>query len=367
MGQPELIINQDACWEILNLASGVFDPLNGFLNERDYRSVVDEMRLSSGSPWTMPITLDVPEDLVRTIARNDAVLLKTESGEAVAEINVEDIYKVDFSRDIKSVFGTADLKHPGVAKEAARSPFRVGGLVKLLEYADALFPEHSLTPAQTRKIFKEKGWKTITGFQTRNAIHRAHEYLQRIALEITDGLFIQPLIGWKKGDDMSPLAVVRSYEIMLDNFYPSARVTLGLLKTPMRYAGPREAVFHALVRRNFGCTHFIVGRDHAGVGNYYGKYEAQELCSQFKDLGIQILNLCGPYYCNKCANIVTEKTCSHGDGDILSVSGTYVRSQFMSGKPPSPNLMRPEISEVLLELAAKRQLFNADAAVQYAI
>ena len=364
MGKPlEWIVDQDACREILNLTTGVFDPLKGFLNSADYRSVVDDMHLTDGAPWTIPITLDVPEDHIGASKGVEKVILKTTGGNAVAELMIEDIYTVDFNNDIGKIFGTQDIKHPGVAKEAARSRLRIGGSVRLFGYEDPLFPEYSLTPEKTRKIFREKGWKTVTGFQTRNVIHNAHEYLQRIALEITDGLFIQPLIGWKKSDDMSPLAIVKSYETMLRRFYSPERVVFGLLKTPMRYAGPREAVFHAIIRRNYGCTHFIVGRDHAGVGDYYGKYEAQELCGQFNDLGIQILNLCGPYYCKECTAVVTEKTCPHGDKHMFSISGTYVRSQFLKGESPPPHLMREEIACVLRELAEKKQLFNSDCEV----
>ncbi len=358
MGQQELTVNQDACWEMANLATGVFDPLQGFLNSSDYKSVVEDMHLASGAPWTIPITLDIPEDVARAVMRSDIVILKNAQDEAIAELDVEDVYKVNFVNDVKKIFGTEERAHPGVAKEMARSPFRVGGRIRRLEHVDTLFPEYSLTPAQPRKIFKEKGWKTVTGFQTRNAIHRAHEYLQRIALEVTDGLFIQPLIGWKKAGDMSPLAVVRSYEMMVKHFYSPERVVLGLLKTPMRYAGPREAVFHALIRRNFGCTHFIVGRDHAGVGGYYGKYEAQKFCGEFNNLGIKILKLCGPYYCEKCAMVVTEKTCPHGDAHAASISGTYLRSQFLKGEFPPSHLMRQEVAAVLKELAEKKQLFN---------
>ena len=357
---PELTVGQDACLEILNLVTGVFDPLKGFLNSSDYKSVVENMHLTDGAPWTIPITLDIPEEVARGVMRSDTVVLKNEGGSAIAELTVEDVYKVNFENDIKKIFGTEESAHPGVAKEITRSLFRIGGPIRLLGYADPLFPEHSLIPAQTRKIFKEKGWKTVAGFQTRNAIHRAHEYLQRIALEVTDGLFIQPLIGWKKAGDMSSLAIVRSYEMMVKDFYSPDRVVLGLLKTPMRYAGPREAVFHALIRRNFGCTHFIVGRDHAGVGDYYGKYEAQDLCGTFNDLGIQILKLSGPYYCEKCAMVVTEKTCAHGDAHSVSISGTYMRSQFSKGESPPPHLMREEIAGILLDLAKKKQLFNAD-------
>jgi len=214
-----------------------------------------------------------------------------------------------------------------------------------------------LTPAETKKIFKQNNWLTVTGFQTRNPIHTAHECLQRKALEITDGLFIQPLIGWKKKGDFTPEAVVKAYEKMIARFFPPHRVQLAMLRTPMRYAGPREAVFHALIRRNFGCTHFVVGRDHAGVGNFYGKYDAHKLCRQFNDLGIKILYLQGPYYCKKCGTVVTEDDCRHGPEQAIPISGTEIRSLLSQGKVPPRELMREEIADVLLALQKKDRLF----------
>jgi len=354
----ELIINRDTISEVINIGNKAFDPLEGFMDSADYKSVVENMHLDNGVPWTIPITIDIPEGQVGDFIKADIVILKDQSGVNVAEITIEDCYRVNYTNDIKKIFGTEDIKHPGVLKETSRSIYRIGGPIKVFDnYKDDVFPEYSFSPAEAKEIFKEKGWKTIVGFQTRNPIHRAHEYLQRVGMELTDGILIHPLIGWKKGDDFSPLAVVKSYEKMIESFYSRLRAMLCVLKIPMRYAGPREAVFHAIIRKNYGCTHFIVGRDHAGVGNYYDNYAAHELCRKFTNLGIEILYLYGPYYCQKCEQIVTEKTCPHGEEYKLDISGTRLRALFSSGKIPPETYMRKEISEVLLSLSKENSLF----------
>ena len=358
MSRVELQINAESWLELVNLVDGVLHPLKGFMNSRDYRSVVDGMRLTDGSPWTIPVTLELPENQRAQIIAAGMVTLVNEDGEPVGELTVEDVFQVE-SADLAKVFGTDEMAHPGVRKEAERSRWRVGGAVRLLKRFPFTFPDLNLSPAETRALFKAKGWQTVVGFQTRNPIHRAHEYLQRVGMEFADGIFVQPLIGWKKADDFSPLAVVAAYRAMFEQFYPQAHAALGLLSTPMRYAGPREAVFHALIRRNHGCTHFIVGRDHAGVGNYYGMYQAQELCATFDDLGITVLPLRGPFYCSKCDGIVTDKSCSHGDDEVLSVSGTKLRKMLLQGERPPVEYMRAEISEVLIGLARENKLFNA--------
>lgn len=353
----ELIIDSEIYSEICNIGNGVFYPLKGFMVSADYRNVVDNMHLDNGSPWTIPITLDIPEDKASNFIKLDKVILKNKSGEQVAELSIEDVYRVNYDKDIKKIFGTDNRTHPGVAKETSRSVYRIGGPINVLKYEDSFYPEYSLSPEETKEMFRKKGWKTIVGFQTRNPVHKAHEYLQRIAMEIADGIFIQPSIGWKKADDFSPSAIIKSYEKMIEKFYPKTKVMLGVLSTPMRYAGPREAIFHAIIRRNYGCTHFIVGRDHAGVGKYYGKYDAHELCSKFDDLGIHILKLYGPYYCQKCRSIVTEKTCPHSEEYALSISGTHIRSLLFKGKEPSEKFMRKEISQLLMNLGKSNKLF----------
>jgi sulfate adenylyltransferase len=353
---PSLEINADAWLEIANIARGVFAPLKGFMGRADYRSSVDRMRLASGEVWPLPVTLDIPEGKIKEIEKAGETDLLMD-GEKVAVIRPEDIFGTDPVPDAVKIFKTADSKHPGAAKELARTKHRLGGPVAMLKEPPAEHPEWDLTPEETKKIFKERGWKKISSFQTRNPPHLAHEYLQRVAMEISDGIFIQPLIGWKKKGDFTPEAVMGAYGIMIREFYPGHAI-LGTLRTPMRYAGPREAVFHAAVRRNHGCSSFIVGRDHAGVGGYYGKYEAQELALSFgPELGIEILPLAGPRHCAKCGFVSTERTCPHPPEFIRDISGTEMRRLLTSGTQPDKCLMRPEISEFLIKLASSGSLF----------
>lgn len=357
MSQAEITISNDSWLEICNITNGTFSPLSGFMTSKDYESVINNMHISNGEPWTIPITLEITESDRNSITKSNTLLLKNTNGLPVAQLDIEDIFAIDTTNDIKKVFGTNNEEHPGVAMELSRSRFRVGGKVSLKLQQESLFPEISFSPNKTKEIFKEKKWKTIAGFQTRNPIHRAHEYLQRVAMELCDGILLHPLIGWKKGDDFSPKAVIKAYQKQILEFYPTERVLLAALRTPMRYAGPREAVFHAIIRRNHGCTHFIVGRDHAGVGNFYKTYEAQELCAQFTNLGIEILPLKGPYFCNKCGQIVTEKTCSHGDKYTVPISGTKLREMLTCGMRPPEDYMRKEIADVLCDLAKSNELF----------
>lgn len=352
-------IDHDTWLELSNLSDGTFSPLNSFMGEKDYRSVVDNMCLADRTVWPIPITLDLGKTPVKEIEGKSSVVLINENNLEVAEITISEIFETNPHHDVQQVFGTTAVGHPGVAKELSKSKFRIAGSISLFRKEESLFPEYAFSPEQTRKQFEEKGWTTVTGFQTRNPVHRAHEYLQRIAMEVTDGIFIQPLIGWKKGDDFSPLSIIRAYETLIDKFYPSERVVLGTLRTPMRYAGPREAVFHAIIRKNHGCTHFIVGRDHAGVGDYYGLYEAQNLALSIQNLGIEILPLSGPYYCSECQGPVTDRTCKHSDS-VHKISGTRVRKFFSDGEYPPETFMRKEISEVLLILARENRLFVKD-------
>lgn len=359
-GPLPLSISQQAVLEVSNLADGVFAPLTGFMDAKDYHSVVNNLHLDDGTPFPIPVTLDLPEDMAAQALRRGQLELRNADGEALAEMDVEDVFRIQPEHDLPRLFSTTDSQHPGVAYELARSPFRVGGAIRPTSRPERLYPQLSLRPAETKALFKARGWQTVVGFQTRNPIHRAHEYLQRIALELADGLFIQPLLGWKKADDFAPEAVIAAYRIMVDQIYPKDRAFLGTLLTPMRYAGPREAVFHAVIRKNYGCTHFIVGRDHAGVGQYYGKYDAHKLCRSFNDLGIEILTLAGPYYCERCATIVTERTCPHGDTFALDVSGTDMRRLLRSGTRPPEEYMRPEVADALIALSKKNALFVGD-------
>lgn len=354
---PGLVVEEDTCLDIMNIGSGTFAPLNGFMTSKDYHNVVEEMHLENGYPWTIPITLDISRDEYKKIRKKKKVCLCSGNSKGLATLNIEDIFEVDFDNDIRKIYGVDDCRHPGVCKERQRNRYRIGGRLEVLpgnynekEYLDYL-------PDTTCRIFKEKGWKTVAGFQTRNPIHRAHEYLQRTAMEFVDGLFIHPLIGWKKRDEFTPMAIIETYKKMIDSFYPENRVFLGTLRTAMRYAGPREAVFHAIIRRNYGCTHFIVGRDHAGVGGYYGKYDAHDLLKKMNNIGIEIIMLHGPYFCRTCGQIVTDKTCSHGERHALEVSGTCIREMISQGKYPPEEFMRKEIAEILIRLHKEHKAF----------
>lgn len=334
-------INEETLQDIINIHTGLFYPLKGFMDSKDYRSVVDNMRLANGSVFTIPITFDIHE-----FTKDDFIEIYFNK-EKIAILEVEDIYKVK-SEDIEKVFKTNDIKHPGVRKEINRGKYRVGGEVKLLKDGYK-YLKNSLDPEKTKKYFKEKGWKTIAGFQTRNVPHRAHEYLHRLALEFCDGLFINPLVGWKKDGDFSEEAVNRGYKALINTYYKNLNVYYDVLKTPMRYAGPREAIFHAVIRKNLGCTHFIIGRDHAGVGNYYGKYEAQQLAKSLqKDLDIEILMFKEPFYCKICKQIVSENCCGHKE--IIPISGTKVRNMLSKGIVPPEELMRPEVANAVISL-----------------
>ncbi|MBD5449596.1 MAG: sulfate adenylyltransferase [Lachnospiraceae bacterium] len=337
-------INEETLQDIINIETGLLHPLQGFMNEADFRGVVDTYLLSDGQVFTIPVTLDVPED---TALKYGQTLHLSFCGKHVADMEIEDTYHMT-DADIEKVFRTLDMKHPGVKKEKERSPLRVGGKTTLL---DKTLLEDALKPEKTKKIFADKGWKTVVGFQTRNPIHKAHEHLQRIGLEVCDGLFINPIIGWKKKGDFTQEAVVAAYERMVEEFYPKNSVYMEGLKTQMRYAGPREAVFHAIIRRNLGCTHFIIGRDHAGVGGFYGAYDAHALARELSekyDLGIQLLLLHEPYYCKKCGMVVSEKNCSHYETDRVEISGTIIRKYINDGAIPDEIMLRKEIFEAIL-------------------
>jgi len=268
----------------------------------------------------------------------------------VGFVDVSDVYRVDPVRDCALVFGTADTTHPGVAKEIARSTYRVGGGVTV---TNAALLANSLNPEDTRREFQRRGWSTVVAFHTRNPVHRAHEHLQRTGLEVCDGLFINPALGWKKPGDFSDKAIMRAYEVMIEHYYPRSRVHLAGLPSAMRYAGPREAVFHALIRRNLGCTHIIIGRDHAGVGEFYGRYEAQQLARGLDDkygLGIKLLLLSEPYYCRRCGQTVSERNCCHDGSALVEISGTLIREMVRHGQRPGVEYLRPEVADVLLAM-----------------
>ncbi|MEI7803846.1 MAG: sulfate adenylyltransferase [Hyphomicrobiales bacterium] len=344
----ELVLNRFQYLELEKLALGVFRPLTGFMNEDEFRHVVSDMRLPSGAPFPLPVVLDVNETDAARIRGAKQVTLLFEGAE-VGRLDPQSIFTCDKPSVAQKLFGTSNASHPGVQFFMRGGDYFLGGPITLKRRAKFDISAFELTPEETRAEFSRRGWKTIVGFQTRNVPHRAHEYLQRVALELSDGLFIQPLIGRKKTGDYRPEAIIAGYRALIGDFLPRERVVFGVLTTMMRYAGPREAVFHAIIRRNYGCTHFIVGRDHAGVGDWYGKYEAHDLTRRFEgELGITILRLNGPYHCRTCDGIVTEKTCPHWGTDVThEINGTDMRRILTSGAVPDPDLMRASVAAAL--------------------
>lgn len=352
---PELVLNRQQLGELENIATGLYSPLEGFLDELNYYSVINEMRLGDGTVWTMPIVLDVSEEEARSLRVGTQVALKGADGKIYGILDLEDKYVPDLISEAEQVYQTTDDRHPGVANLYNRGEVLLGGKVTLLnrlQYRE--FNEYRKDPAQVRELFARMGWKTIVGFQTRNPIHRAHEYIQKCALEITDGLLLSPLVGETKKTDIPARYRIESYEVLMDKIYPADRVKMVVFPVDMRYAGPREAVFHALCRKNLGCTHFIVGRDHAGVGDFYGTYDAQKIFDQFKpeEIGIIPLKFEHAFYCTRCVSMATNKTCPHGEEYHIIMSGTKIRELLRKGKRPPVEVSRPEVIDVLIKAAA---------------
>ncbi len=330
------------------IAIGAYSPLTGFLGEKDYLSVLKEMRLANGTVWSLPIVLRLPEDVERV---SDVVALTDAQGVLRGILEVSEIYSACVGDEALAVYGTTDPAHPGVARLLGERDFVVAGDVWLVERWLAPFPALALDPVDTRRAFADRGWKSVVGFQTRNPVHRAHEYIQKAALETVDGLLLHPLVGATKGDDVPAAVRVKSYQVLIDQYYPSDRVVLAAFPAAMRYAGPKEAIFHAIARKNYGCSHFIVGRDHAGVGNYYGTYDAQRLFEQFApaEIGITPVKFEHTFYCKKCEGVASTKTCPHEKGAHVALSGTEVRALLSRGEVPPAEFSRPEVARVLAE------------------
>ena len=344
---PALHISTRQVSDLNLIANGAFSPLTGFMGRADYDSVVTTMHLANGLTWTIPVTLAVDASNAPTVGSQVALI--DPAGSIRAVLTVEEVFTYDKTREASEVYRTADAAHPGVAALYAQGDTLVGGPVTVVPEAATAEP-YRLTPAETRAAFAERGWRTIVGFQTRNPVHRAHEYIQKCALEIVDGLLLHPLVGETKSDDIPADVRMRCYVTLLENYYPQNRVILSTLPAAMRYAGPREAIFHSLIRKNYGCTHFIVGRDHAGVGTYYGTYDAQKLFDQFgaDALGITALKFENSFYCRRCEGMASDKTCPHGATDRVELSGTAVRTLLRAGQLPPPEFSRPEVASILI-------------------
>lgn len=345
----------DVLMDAEKIAIGAFSPLTGFMNHQDLKEVLNTMHLSNGIVWSLPIILQVDDDTVNPIKEGEGIGLWQDGDTPIAILQVEEKYRLNKEEVVQNTFGTTDVNHPGVRRILEGGDWALAGEVYLISFVKHPWRKLEYTPEQTREEFEKRGWKRVVAFQTRNAPHRAHEYLQRIALEIADGLFIQPILGSKKPGDYDNETILKAYHALVENYFPKERVFLGGLSTPMRYAGPREAVFHAIVRKNYGASHFMVGRDHAGVGDYYSPFAAQEIFDEFEpgEVGVEIIRFSNVFYCKACGGMASDKSCGHNDDNRIKVSMTKVREMLKGGKSPPPEMVRPEVGEVLRDFFLK--------------
>ncbi|MBI4982293.1 MAG: sulfate adenylyltransferase [Candidatus Omnitrophica bacterium] len=342
-----IVAGRDFILDLEKIAIGAYSPLTGFMKKSDIESVIYKMRLASGCVWTIPIFLPVEDKIALDIKKNELIIICEENGREVGLLRAEEVFSFNKPAWAKEVFGTKSLNHPGVKKLFDTHNKLIGGEVWLLDKPDFEFEKFNLSPQQTREIILERNWKTVASFQTRNIPHRAHEFQQKLALSITDGILIHPIIGWKKAGDFHPEHIIKAYKVLIKNYFPRNSVIFAGLATAMRYAGPREAVFHAIIRKNYGCTHFIVGRDHAGVGDFYGKYDAHHIFETLPDLGIKPLLFREPYYCNKCREMVSDRICPHGTKWHNYISGTKIRELLSTKKDIPEFMMRKEVVEAM--------------------
>lgn len=346
---PHLKVEESTLKDIFNICYGVFSPLEGFLCKRDYKNVIQNMRLSDDTPWTVPIVLDVDSDFASELKEGKDVLLDSSEDNSVAVLHLKEKYSYDKDEFARQVFGTCDEIHPGVARVKKMGTVLLGGDIELIEEPSLPFDNYTLKPVETRFLFQKKGWNDVVGFQTRNVPHLGHEFVQKNALAFTDGLFINPVIGKKKKGDFTDEVILDAYDALLKHYYLKERAVMSVLQLEMRYAGPKEAILHAIVRKNFGCTHFIVGRDHAGVGNFYDPFAAHEIFKEFPDLEIAPLFFSSFFYCKKCGGVSNDKTCPHSDKFKINFSGTKMRELLKAGKAPSSELMREEVVKEILK------------------
>lgn len=344
---PRIEIDWETYQDLENIATGVLSPLEGFMSKGDYERVTETGHLLSGEAWTIPILLHIREEEKKVLSEDNIARLCFQQDE-VGEIEIEDIFQIEPSFYARQIFGTEDKNHPGVDRIFSSYPIVVGGRVRLSKKIEHSFSNYHLSPKETRFLFKEKGWKKVVAFQTRNVPHLGHEYVQKTALSVVDGLFINPLMGKKKKGDFKDEVIIETYLKLIKDYYPSDRVVMSILSTQMRYAGPKEAILHAIMRKNFGASHFIVGRDHAGVGNFYHPFAAHKIFEEYPDLEIEPVFFASFFRCKKCSGIANDKTCPHSGEDIVNFKGTDVRNSIVSGERPSADIMRPEVADIIL-------------------
>jgi len=346
---PALEINTNLAEDVMNITHGIFSPLEGFLCNNDLENVLQEKRLESDTPWTIPILLDISKKDINDLQEGDKILLTNKENGVKALLDIQEIYPFNKKTLAQSVYGTQDTNHPGVANVLGMKELLLGGKISIIDSKKRDFDEYNLSPKETRILFREKGWKEIVAFQTRNPPHIGHEYVQKTALTFVDGIFINPIIGKKKTGDFKDEVILESYKTLMNHYYLKRRSVMSILRTSMKYAGPREAIHHAIMRKNFGCTHFIVGRDHAGVGNYYKPYDAHDIFSEFPDLGIVPVFFRSFSRCTKCGSVVNDKICPHDQKYHINFSGKKIREILHEGKIPPEDMMRKEVAETILK------------------